>query len=298
MADEVNDLKTRNQKRLRQSPENNNITKVIKTIQSSVPLERFTNPKMSDTETVQELDANGKLLLKSFHKVLVMELDSRFDSFCKNEFFPLKQDVIEVKKELIDLKTEVAELKIANENLTAKLDKSESQISQLERESRSHNLIFYNVTQTSNLQQAVIDICKSILKVQEEIKISRAIVLKRNAAAKTFTILIKFESTSIVSIILAGAKHLRDSGTGISISRDLSEGERKIKNILLEIKRKIQERDTYSKVKVVGTKIYIDNVTLTYNEKNKTFGNSQIDGTAFLQEKFSIDLNNLMSNNK
>lgn len=288
-------------KRQLQSPENSNdITKVTRILESSIPLVRMSalGTTNDSVEIPPVLDKNGQLLLQSFREVLCKELDARFSNFCQHEFIPLKQDVICVKNDLGVFKDEVVLLKEQNAILASKLEKSSNQISHLERDARAHNLIFYNVTATANVYQSILDICRTVLKVSEPISITRSIVLKNHRSTGVLTVLVKFETVGMVYKILGGTKNLKNSSTRIGISRDLSEGERKIKSSLLSIRKLINEKDTSIKVKVVGKRMFVDNEMLIFNEKQNTFGNSQVNGKDFLMERFSINFDELVANNQ
>lgn len=247
------------------------------------------------SDTSPQLDTNGKLLLQSFQQILCKELDSRFSNFCKTEIGPLKHDVSCVKSDLAALKGEIKLLKDQNASLSKKLEKSDSQISQLEKDA---NLIFYNVNSSSNIRQAILEICRTVLRVGEDISITRTIILKKHPSSGALTVLVKFETLGMVYKVLSSTKNLKSSGSGIWISRDLSEEERKIKSSLLIIKKKINEKDTSCKVKVVGKKMYVDSVMFIFNEKHNTFGNSQMNGKVFLLEKFSINFDDVVDNNQ
>lgn len=292
-------MQNNQKKRPRQSPDHiNSTTKVTKLLESSVLTDRMSEDNLDSHDDLPELDPSGKLLLLSFQKVLCKELDTRFANFCANEFTPLKDDVSTMKTDVSTLKEEVAIIKNENALLTDELKRSNERINHLERDARALNLIFYNITYTPNVQQSIHDICKSVLKINEPLGISRTIVLKKNAASGILTVLVKFESSGMVYKVLGATKNLKNSGTRIGISRDLSQEERKIKTLLLAIKKQIHEKDNTIKVKVVGKRMFVDNVMFTFNEKNNTFGNSQVNGKEFLMENFSINFDYLVTNNK
>lgn len=280
-----------NKKRLLQSPE---------AINPNLKLQR-TVTMLEAEKTTEEitLEPREKILLDSFAKLVGRELDSRFQSFAQLELKPLKNEVVGVKNDIGSLKTEIETLKEEKRQLTQKLDSFEKQIHILDKESRDCNLVFYNVPKTNDIKQAVVDLCRNTLEVTNVVTIQRAIVLKQNRNHETLIILAKFDSSSMVDNILKNVRKLKGAGTRISISRDLSIDERSSRRVLLALKNKVKEQDTADKfrIKVVNNHIFIDNVKLTYNIRTNYFGNREVNGKAFLLEKFSFDFDNFLVNN-
>lgn len=168
----------------------------------------------------------------------------------------------------------------------------------LEKDARDYNLIFYNVAKSSNVYQMIKDICREVLKIQLEISLRKCVIIKENKQYQTVNVLVKLESISMVDTILKNAKNLKGAHTKITISKDLSEDERRDRRILLILKRKIVTVSQESKVKILGNSIMIDGTKLTYKSKSNYFGNSEIDGSAFVRQKFSIDFLSLANSSQ
>lgn len=221
-------------------------------------------------ELKKHLSATKKEINDSFEKTL----DDRLSKFATSEQLEgVEQQLVAMEKEC-KLQCE------ANKQLLER-------IAALEKISKDKNLIFSNVTISTNPMQLVRDICRGNLGV-ENVNILKVIKLKEDKTKNSSTLLAVFNEEATVNMLLRKARGLKDSGIGLS--RDLTTEGRATKNILLKIRREIFKKDTSNHiVKVFNNKLIIDNVTLILT--NDYFGNknSNIDGREYLKNTFNID---------
>lgn len=279
-------------KRSRQSPDHiDSRAKIIKICKTD-------NISGEISSESSKMDNRDIRLIDSFRSVLCEELDARFTTFSANEFIPLKNDVTLIKSEVESLKNELAEIRKEKNDLDKKVDNCNNQIAFMERGFREQNLIFYNVAKSTNVRQSIYDFCKQELKIETQITMNKVSVLKDDKTRNVLTVLVNFGSSEMSRIVLKSAKNLKHSNSGVSISRDLSEEDRKIKSLLLNIRKLIIQQGTSNnnKIKVFGNKFIFNDKVFTYNSRTKYFGNSEIDARVFLMENFSIDFDNFLSN--
>lgn len=292
----------KNNKRLLQSPERSTehlksprvvIMSKQKTHLDAIP---ENNPNIAADTQMMALEPREQLLLQCFAKLVGHELDERFSTFSETELKPLKKDVTEVKGSISNMQLEITALKEEKVELSQKLDSFNVKLSQLDKESRESNLIFYNLPKSSNVRQDIIELCTNVIRPICAVAIRKTLVLRQNQANQTMTVLVRFDAASTVDHILRNSKNLKS--TRISVCRDLSEEDRENRKILLSLKNKIKENDTSDKlkIKVINNYIFIDNVKLTLNIKNNYFGNREVNGKQFVKEKFSIDFDNFVNN--
>lgn len=291
-----------NNKRLLQSPEETvSNPKLIRTSNMNqnnpLPLEEDTTSALN-TDQMMPLEPREQLLLQSFAKLVGRELESKFISFSQTELQPMKENISDLKSNLDALRNEIEFMKEEKSDLSKKLELYEDKLSLLDKESRDYNLVFYNIPKTSEIHSSLIDLCKEILKVSTPISIKKTIILRDDKSKNSMNVLAKFESTSMVDAILKCAKNLKGANTGITITRDYNDEDRKFRRTLLSVKKNIKQKDTSDKFKVnvVGTSIYINNHKFNYNKKSNKFGNREVDGKVFLKEHFSIDFDSFVLN--
>lgn len=249
-------------------------------------------------EEQPKLTEREKLMLDAFTQSMCTQLDKRFETFSKDVIGPMKKDLTDVKVDVGSLKLEVASLKEERGELLAKLDNYDKQINYLQKESRASNLVFFNIPCNDDIGRCIEDVCRGLLQINEQISIVKTVVMKENKSRKTLTVLAKFASPATISLILKNANKLKGQNSNIGISRDVSEEERKERAVLIKLRKCILDNDhsKQSKVNVVGNSIFINKVKLTFKIKTKYFGNSNIDGRAFIRENFSLDFDNLLTN--
>lgn len=287
-----------NNKRLLQSPEQSDNTKIVRLIE---PTQQESNRLKMDTQSTSvqqnnqnvQLERNDQLLLTEFRNILRTELDIRFATFANAEIAPIKENIQGMKDEIVALKLEVADLKTENACIVGKLSKAEQTISHIDKDAREMNLIFYKVPRTNNAKEAVEEICVNLMKVQGALDIRKCIILK--SANGTNNVLTKFGSPNIVNAVLKNARNLK--GSNIWVARDMDEEERQCQRVLLKLKKTIEGIDNSkkNKIKVWGKVICIEDLKLTLTLRTNIFGNSKVDGRKFLMETFSIDFDNLLN---
>lgn len=287
-----------NQKRLLQSPEQSVASAKFPKPDDSNSMMNTTSATSDSNAVEHTLEPRDQTLLDNFARILCRELDSRFSSFAQHQIAPLKQEITCIKEDVSTLKSEVEALKIENCNLQQTIEKYESKVSSMEKDARDFNLIFHNVAKSPNVYQMIKDVCKEVLKVDRDIFLRRCVILKENKQQQTVDVLAKMESTSMVEAILKNTRYLKGAQSRISISKDLSEEDRRDRRVLLNLKRKITNTSKESKVKVLGNSILIDGTKLNYRSKSNYFGNSDVDGKAFLNERFSIDFSSLANSSQ
>lgn len=285
-----------------QSPDQiTNISKLHKTTAKEMAdIEGISNQKELETPQPQQLSEREQLMVNAITASMCRELDIRFSSFSLQEIAPIRHDIVEMKSDISSLNAELGALKQENCSLVAKLAKYDEKMCYLERETRETNLIFYNIPTTADLKRTIEDVCKGLLKIQEEIRIQKAVVLREDKTRKTSTALIKFDSSITATTVLMNARNLKETNSRIGISRDMTEDERREQAILMKLKKTIQEKvaGNQIKVKVVGNSIVINQVKLKLKLKSNFFGNSTVDGRTFLQENFSINFDSFLVNSQ
>ncbi|XP_073972892.1 uncharacterized protein isoform X2 [Rhodnius prolixus] len=206
--------------------------------ESKTSVERFSKRRRSNSSPEEidskkmprSLDVVDDKLLNRISEML----DSKLATF-KNDF-----KVIEEKLEIIisdnkNLKAEIVHLKEENKEIKRNLEF-------LLRKSKSKNLIggLEEISVTENKITAVQDFLNRALGVND-LMIDRILPIGRNKS-----ILVEFLKISDVQLVLRNAKKLR--GTGIWINRDLSYQDRQKRKNLLEVKKRILDKDKEAKV--------------------------------------------------
>ncbi|KAL5289759.1 hypothetical protein ACFFRR_009654 [Megaselia abdita] len=260
-------------KRLLESPETNTQSKKILMSHKESFSTSSTMDNISPGNTKARDEFEDRMILK-----FQLMLQSQFTGFAEQYISPINNEIVALKAQ--------------NESLIRRLEIQDKKIEDLDRLSRSKNLVFTRLPKSAEYHSIITDLCVNKLKVLEPLSIINLAQIGEEKDKKTVTLLVSFGSTTITSQILKSCRHLR--GTNIGISRDISKDEREARNILLILRKTILKLGTSSKVKVVDNKIYIDNQKLTL--KNNFFGNDNVDGKKFLEEKFSIKFDEIVTN--
>lgn len=284
-----------NNKRPLESPEHDTERKKILKPNENMDSNNTSAPKESTNATIAvgELDTKDLKMIECFRGVLREELDTRFSTFSKDEFLPLKANVDDMKSNMEKLKTEVDALSTQNAKLLEQNDLQQKQIDDSlrrmryqEQNSRARNLIFKDLVSSSNL----FDTIQNILQVKFELTnthLSRVIKLREHGG-KT-TALAEFTSAQIVGEIVRNAAKLK--GSGVYIDKDLSPEQRTRKSTLLKIRKHILQQSSGSKISVFENKIKIDDNKFNYESESNDYQSSDgISLRAFLKNKFNVEV--------
>lgn len=186
---------------------------------------------------------------------------------------PIKDDIGLIKQEIKDLR---CDREIDNERFLS-----------LERQLKQRNIVFTNIPLSKDQNKVVIDTCRDLLRMREEIFIDKTITLKSNTDTGKMNLLVTFGSQKLADNVINNCRHLKD--TGIGVARDLCQEDRHTRDNLLKIRKAIREKDSSQKIKVYGNEIVVNNVKLTYS--NNFFGNKKlkIDGFTYFEETFGLN---------
>lgn len=223
----------------------------------------------------QELNKQLSTVKNEIKECLTEELDARFQNI------PTKEELLQVRQELESLKIDCEQYQKEKYGL-------QNRLTAIERTLREKNLIFSNVSVSTNPAKVVEDICSGNLGVNN-VNIKKVIKLKEDRSKNSSTILAEFSDESTVNLLLQQAKRLK--GTKIGLSRDLPAETREARNILLKIRKEIQKASSTEKlnIKVFNNKLIVDNVTLILNSNYFGDRKNNIDGRKYLKDNFNVD---------
>lgn len=223
----------------------------------------------------QELNKQLSTVKNEIKECLTEELDARFQNI------PTKEELLQVRQELESLKIDCEQYQKEKYGL-------QNRLTAIERTLREKNLIFSNVSVSTNPAKVVEDICSGNLGVNN-VNIKKVIKLKEDRSKNSSTILAEFSDESTVNLLLQQAKRLK--GTKIGLSRDLPAETREARNILLKIRKEIQKANSTEKlnIKVFNNKLIVDNVTLILNSNYFGDRKNNIDGRKYLKDNFNVD---------
>lgn len=280
------------QKRLLESPENNNTDRKISKFDSAsfpapidmtppIPSPQPTShddERDSTTGIMQKynLDERDKATLLAFQQLL----NNQFTKFSSEHITPIQSQITECQAENTKLREDV---KCCMERINV-----------LENVMRESNLIFSNVPATSDHHKALEDICINQLKLAAPITIDKVIPIKENQTNRSTTLLVSFGSRGTAERVIRNAKNLK--GTNMGISRDLPKATREKRNKLLLLRRKILNTGTPLNVKVYGNCIIVDKIRFAF--ENNSLLNDKVDGKQFIHEKFNINIDEIFCTNQ
>ncbi|KAK9508698.1 hypothetical protein O3M35_006191 [Rhynocoris fuscipes] len=155
-----------------------------------------------------------------------------------------KDDVKALREDNVKLQQENQLLREEVDRLNKKFVIQEKRLDEIDMSSRRPNLIFRGFTYNSqvNLPEYISKFCIEVLNIETQPIIEKVVIL----GGQNKLIVVEFLKISDVHIVLKNAKKLK--GTGVWIYKDLTFQERQRKKKLLEVRRKIKEKNGQAKV--------------------------------------------------
>lgn len=183
----------------------------------------------------------------------------------------IKNDISLIREKLSTQENLITKVIKENSDLKVKNDELERKISLLEKQIRENNLLFFNFEEDSDvpLLELVGDFLNKTIGVKLD---SRDVVniyrigKSQNSSGKRRPILLKLNSHFKKKEILFNATRFK--GTGIGVSEDLSEEDRKRRKLVYQNYKDAKKRG-YS-AKLLGNKVVINGQTYTYAQLSKS----------------------------
>jgi hypothetical protein len=222
-----------------------------------------------ETHSAKRIDKKKMATIEEITATMITLFDTKLKTVAS------KDDMTEIKTELSALRTEIGLVKAENATLKNTLDEMKKReksmieaITKLEKNSRQNNLVFKGIKTSTSLtpEENVKNICKDMLKLQQEIKFKRVFRLDKRLDDKMI-VLVECDSGNDVGSILRNAKLLK--GSEISIQKDYPKELREKCSIIRKLAKNISEKNQSINVKIRDERIYIEKECFTLNNENK-----------------------------